>query len=242
MEKFFRKESEPNLGAFRRELERLLDVYYEFTERRIGFGDFSNFVFTPEKGYTARTIVPVIADGERISDLYVLLFKPGDGTGDESTFKLGDMNTKNVKKLESDDPLGKEVVPRKKYCPTEVFFPFGSASSERMNDGVVSLEVLTLNGNNYVEKEFVLGLDCQPFLRSLREKPIDPYIQFTTGYRPADKVRFGDPHAVYFPKVIWGVVQMVGFLELDVETELYKFLRELASKGPAPKTFITPTK
>jgi len=226
MDRFFRRESEPNLGAFRGELERLLDIYHEFTRRRIGFGDFSNFSFTPEKGYTARTIIPVIADGEKISDLYVLLFKPGDGTGDESTYKLENVDMGSIKKLYY--PPGKEVVPRKKHCPTEIFFPFGSASSGKMNDGVVNLDVLTLNENK-VEKEFGLGWDNKTFFELLRRrKSIGPYIQFTTGYWPSDGIRFGDPHAVYFPKIIGGVIQMVGFLELDVETELYKHFRELA--------------
>ncbi len=232
MGRFFESQAEPNLGVFRESLEGLLDVYYKFTERRIGFGDFRNFSFTPEKGYTARTIVPVAFDGERVGDLYVLLFKPGDGTGDESTYKLSDVDARAVTP-QLDKRPGKEVVPRKKHCPTEIFFPFGSAFEDQMHEGVVNLELLTLDRRKFVKKEYDLGLNYKTFIELLRSKQlIGPYVQFTTGYHQADNRRFGDPHSVYFPPLTAGVVQMVGFLEMDFETEMFKLFKALAFKGP----------
>lgn len=234
MGRFFERQTEPNLGVFRDSLERLLDVYYEFTERRAGFGDFRNFCFTSEKGYTARTIVPVSFDGDRVGDLYVLLFKPGDGTGDEGTYKLSEIDARNVTQQLDKQP-GKEIVPRKKHCPTEIFFPFGSAFENQMHDGVVHMELLTLDDSNFVKKEYNLGLDYEKFIELLRGKQsIGPYVQFTTGYHQYDNVsiRFGDPHSVYFPPVTAGVIQMAGFLELDFGTELFKLFKDLAFKGP----------
>src|SRR5262245_9567092 len=51
-----------------------------------------NLSLTPDKPYSALSASPMRYCGEIAGTLYVIAFKPGDGTGDENSYELRDLD------------------------------------------------------------------------------------------------------------------------------------------------------
>ena len=69
-----------DLTLLREPLENALRGYERLVDSAFRFSWFGDFVLTPDKPNTARTVVPVLCDEQKVGDLYVILFRPGDGT------------------------------------------------------------------------------------------------------------------------------------------------------------------
>ncbi len=171
------------------------------------------------KNYSARGEVRVRLDGNEAGTMYVVAFRPGDGTGvatEAYQFLEIPLNLCNGQNKDG-------LVPRsKKGTLLEAFFPLATIRDERAIQYVACLEELTVDDvavPTKIKKAWTLGDDKTAYRSYLRGRPVDhgPRIQLTTGHM-RDGSRFGDPHAVHYNHNLCdAVIQVVGFLAVTKE-------------------------
>lgn len=218
-------------------IREALNTYREISWDALGFdGDKAGKLeLTRTKPYSARSESDVIYFGEIIGKLYVIAFKPGDGTGSEADYKLKD--------LEVDPPYPREprVVPRKKTdVRNEGHF---TVVRHKIEDVHAEPEVfggtydlLGLEGNR-VKKIGELG-------HPKSQNQFSPVVTYTVGY-PQDAVRyhmddeywqekFGDPHAVY--SGMPDFIQICAFLAVsnELNSRYSGILKGLGPQLPRP--------
>src|SRR3989344_8481996 len=59
--------------------------------RDIMFGQYEPPRLTYDKAYTARTDIPVCYRDKNIGNMAIIVFQPGDGTGDKSRYNLEEL-------------------------------------------------------------------------------------------------------------------------------------------------------
>jgi hypothetical protein len=188
-----------DLRVLRNPTERALVEYKAFHDQRLDFGNFPDFQLTPEKGYSAKTVIPVTIDGAKVGDLHTLVFLQYDGTGDTSTYQLGEL--KIPERYKFGRPKLECLLPRAKtgvIC--EGMFPlFTMLEDGNTNMFASSLEVLSEGGGDWkgwVMNEFGVGLDEEFYIRVIDENwSIKPNVHLTVG-QARYRSRFGDPHSI----------------------------------------------
>lgn len=141
---------------------------------------------TPDKPNSARSATDVIFQGEQIGTLYVIAFKPGDGTGTEIDYQLENLH------VDSPYPRDARIVPRNKT---------GIDSEAHMTIVSHNIEDSHAEPQPYAGTFDLLGLDGTRVKKIGRlGHPVSkgiatPVTTFTVGYRGGE--RFGDPHAVF---------------------------------------------
>lgn len=191
-----------------------LSAYRDCTDNALGLDldGACQLQLTPDGPNSARSRTTACFERDRVGDLYVIAFKPSDGTGDENTHHLAD--------LEVADGLPKKpkVVPRSKQAAAAEalltlsqhlidsphadpilfggqFNMLGLRPGERKRHRIQTVAQL---GQSAVGPNQVLG----------------PCSTFTTGYNRY-KRRFGDPHSIFsLPST---VVQVCAFLAVTPE-------------------------
>lgn len=146
-----------------------------------------NLNLTPDKPNSARSEVDASFRGTQIGKMYIIAFKPGDGTGSEVSYQLKDLLV--------DSPYPKKIciVPRNKTGVhseahlTVVTHKIDDPHAEpELFAGLFDL--LGLKGNT-VKKIAELG-------RPTTQETATPMATLTVGYGKRGE-RFGDPHAIY---------------------------------------------
>src|SRR5579859_2869843 len=96
-------------AAFADPIHTALTRYSERSDGRVTFDRdaATQLRETPEKPNTARSTAVMRYLGEPVGSFVVIAFAPGDGTGDESAYKLSDLRT-------GDYPAHTKNVPRSK--------------------------------------------------------------------------------------------------------------------------------
>lgn len=190
---------------------------YEQANEGLGFHVHDGFVRTPEKSYYAKTVVPVSYYREHVGEMHILIFAPKDGTGDENSYALNQID------IPSDLRFGEKparVIPRDKtgiLC--EGFFPICSIDEEgTVLSFVNSLQLLTLEGTKLIVGGRLGIAHCQ-FIRSLISK-VSPFPEVTMTVATIEEKRLYDPHAVFNPYRCY--VQVGGFLA--IKDEAYRVL------------------
>lgn len=200
------------------------------------------FQLTPQKPNTARTTVPVRYQGTKIADMYVILFRHQDGTGDSSTYRLDDVV---IPHFLSHSEKPERILPRAKTgVLAEGFFPLFSVQNGVTYPFICSLEELTIDVPTAmalgglkpsVVQAWNLGMSAAHFRWHTTErdkgyKKVDPKVTFTVGnYHQVrfgdphnvcniDGKRFGDPHAIYAILNEPNVIQVAGFLAVTEKT------------------------
>ncbi|MBR9676519.1 hypothetical protein GOV04_00065 [Candidatus Woesearchaeota archaeon] len=204
-------------------LDETLAGFEVLTEDNLIFADLQNiepFKQIPGKPYTARMSIPATYHGHDAGELVVVAFRPGDGTGDDSVFRPGQLIIpKHYRHKENPQ----RVFPRKKGgLRAELFFPlFSLYPNGAPFLGGVSLEELVVDDPQNpmsLVKGWDLGLPSENYADSvLGHVLIDsmPDIELTTGHVDHSPVggRFGDPHAIYFGAPV-EMTQVAGFLAI----------------------------
>jgi len=204
---------ESYVRGFRKPLRKSLQKYASLLGGEVEFQEFPDFILTPDKPNSARTVVPVTFSGEEVGKMYVIVFSAFDGTGDDKTYGLGDVKI----------PLGlkwcekpERVIPRSKEgVMIEGFFPlFSKTPYGTIAPFAAHLDELTLDGNEVIPA-WRLGQNKRSFLNAISRSrsSIRPEIQFTTKADFSGR-RFGDPHAVYYGSPALEAVQVAGFLSI----------------------------
>jgi len=191
---------------------------------------------TNDKPYTARADIPIHqlttggSLGTRCGTLYAILFGPNDGTGNESTYKLGDVNPVPRLRFEENP---ERVIPRSKEGTLfEVFFPILSIKSEIPYSGLVSLGQVEMGEDGLVHIERTLGVSGNEFSTRMNRSDTGVFSNtewsgrrphLTTGYDLGGR-RFGDPHAVVRVDDHQDVMQVGGFLSVTEKGYLYDAL------------------
>lgn len=165
---------------------------------------------TPDKPNSARSESDVYFRRQLLGTLFVIAFKPGDGTGSEVTHKLGDL------RVEPPYPRETKVVPRSKEGVHSeahlTILRYGLENAHAYPELFQgTLDELTLDGG-IVRKTHEVG-------QAIDENIIVPVATLTTGYRNRagypNGERFGDPHAIY--NSIRDYLQVCAFLAISDE-------------------------
>jgi hypothetical protein len=219
------------LADFQDPIRAALQRYVERTYGHVGF-DLDAAVDlrrTPksEKPNSARSASTVRYFGKEAGQLHVLVFAPGDGTGDENTYKLHTLDTDVW-------PHEAKVVPRdKSLVNTEAHLTLASFRADEPNTDPVMFagnqKLLGLRGGRVVLLG-ELGQFTPHFQTAMAsEHPVQPEVIYTTGYNDSGE-RFGDPHAVYnaHPEA----VQVCGFIAVtaDVPDPQLRMFRDLGAR------------
>ncbi len=222
------------IAVFEDYIHMALREYTRVSDGRVTFDDHehaANLELTPDKPNSARSSIAVRHLGEVAGTLYVIAFAPGDGTGDESAFKLADIDT-------GSRPHETKVVPRSKATThSEVHLTIASKEIELPNEHPKlhggGLEVLGLEETEGAlklvrvaevgESQFSLNTRVEAIASGRRSRfaNIQPRASLTVGYYGANSnngvggERFADPHAVYNPSET--TVQVCGFIAIAPE-------------------------
>jgi len=187
---------------------------------------------TPDKPNSARSTSDVKHRGEVVGKLVVIVFAPGDGSGDESTFRLTDITKFNGY------PKEPKIVPRaKRGIHSEIHLTLASHDLGRHdNEPTLYAGNLDLVGFGRSEELRLLGELGQGRGRFTEICVIGtsakPTATLTVGHWAHSDFRFGDPHSVYnaLPKDM----QICGFLALSQEMVLEhpELITELRAAPP----------
>ena len=183
---------------------------------RLSFGEFPDFVLTPDKSYSAKTVVPVLYNGEEVTTMSAILFQPYDGTGDTSTFSLGSLA---VPKQWQHDTKPERVLPRAKTgILYEGCFPLFGLKPGLMpleyivRPFAISLDELIVDSPDSptaIVKGWDLGISNENYQILLgSELSLGARVFLTTGTTRGGQ-RFGDPHVVYNGR---NSIQVAGFV------------------------------
>lgn len=160
---------------------------------------------TPTKTNSARSETDVAYRGEQIGKLYVIAFKPGDGSGSEVNYQLVKLG------VDFSYPRDVRIVPRDKtgvHSEGHLAILSHKIDDAHANPELYggSFDLLGLVNGDTVRKIGELG-------RREVEMTTAPITTLTVGWQ--GKERFGDPHAVY--SRIPGMVQVCAFLAISDE-------------------------
>ena len=191
----------------------------------------TKFELTPDKPNSARSVTRVTDYvGKFVGDLFTIVFKPGDGSGDESSYR--------VTALDFDYRYPKEpkAVPRsKEKILAEVFLPIlmhkiesPNACANQFFGTLDLLGIKPVNGKPRVIKLATLG-------SRLIASSTGAQAYYTCGERETDNEpdRFGDPHAVY--NSLEKSVVIASFLAVargPIERSLLEALKSLSPLEP----------
>lgn len=208
--------SEKQLAELQEPTRTALWRFSDHTDGRVSFANNEavRFVRTPEKPNTARTQTTVKFEGRPVGDMFTIVFAGHDGTGDQNTYKLTDVDTGVY-------PQDAKIIPRSKAA-TGVEGHLALVSA--FEDGTPAL----LAGNlallgfgddrlSRITELTRLGQPISDFTQSLQGERAQevPITTLTTGNRGVIETgnltgeRFGDPHAVYNPHE---VIQVAAFV------------------------------
>ena len=200
------------LRGYERESEGLL----KFDEDQA-----AQLVPTPDKPNSARSATDFRYWGETIGKLFVIAFKPDDGSGDESGYKLDDLV------IDSAYPRTTRVVPRDKT---------GTNSEGHLTIVRHKIEDPHADPELFAGTFDLLGLDGRTIrkigelgqLSTVSVAGLKPLTTLTVGHRTgADgrPERFGDPHAVYSSAP--DAVQVCAFM--GISEEMYQKYGDILS-------------
>lgn len=194
-----------------------LAEYSEITNGGVRFNtdQAAKLELTPEKSNSARSITDVTHNGIIATKLYVIAFGPQDGTGDESTYRLEDIDRGWY-------PQTPRVVPRSHpNIAAEAHLTIASRLIDEPNSDPVlfagNLTLLSLVDRKITEVAR-LGQNTRHFTHSVWDaETAAPHATLTEGYWEGrtQQERFGDPRAVYNS---WSqLVQVCGFIAVTPE-------------------------
>lgn len=196
-----------SLEGLENPIRTALRTYQEISDNGLVFESdkASKLEPTPTKTNSARSETDAIYQGEPIGKLYVIAFKPGDGSGSEVNYQLESLV------VDSPYPRNVLIVPRNKtgvhnegHLAVLRHKVDDSHADPELYAG--TFDLLGLVDGNKVKKIGELG-------HLETDEALTPITSLTVGYR--GKERFGDPHAVY--SRIPSMVQVCAFLAISDE-------------------------
>ena len=209
-----------DVAYFQRPLESALKDYEELFRGEITFGDFKDFELTPKKPNYARTVVPVNYEGSKIGDMYVIVFRPGDGTGAVGDYglELADTEVFSPRKKEGLIPRSKKGIICEGYFP---MFSLNEDSAVALHAGSMQ-EITVGTRSRELERAWILGQSRPLFLEALKESvKLQPRVYYTVGTATDSTThqlkRFGDPHSIYDDLFETNATQVAGFLAITDE-------------------------
>jgi len=163
----------------------------------------------------ARSETLVSYGGEQALKMFIIAFRPGDGTGDLNTVHSMDdiLSYSNYPRLPKVVPRSKAAAHTEGHLTVASFIPEQANEDPRMYAGRLDLIGLRVDEKRLI-KLAVLGQGLREYENAvLFGDPVEPTVTATAGYLPNGS-RFGDPHAVYnaTPEV-----QVGGFIAVPPE-------------------------
>ncbi len=189
-----------------------LQGYQEVSDNKLEFDidEAAILGLTPTESNSARSRTATKFLGKPIGDLFVIAFKPGDGSGKETNFKLEDLV------VNGDYPNVVAVTPRRKT---------GTHSEGHLTVVSNKLDDVHADPELYDGTFDLLGLDGKTVkkigelgqAKTVSVDELKPFTTLTVGNDGRGE-RFGDPHAVYNSRP--ELLQVCAFLA--VTDEVYR--------------------
>ena len=189
-------------------IQEALKSYESVSEGTLTFDLDSASILEPttDKPNSARSATDAKYKGETIGKLFVIAFKPEDGTGDESGYKIDNL------KDENGNSTIKRIPRNKTGVHSEGHLTVLTKQLEEPNKDpdlfAGTFDLLGLDGN-IIRKIGELGQSA-----TVTTDELQPFTTLTVGYTPSGE-RFGDPHAVYSP--LPETLQVCAFLAITDE-------------------------
>lgn len=220
------------LESFEVPIRSSLRQYSDMTDGHVQFDAHraAQLELTLEGPNSARSVTPVVYDGEEVASLFVIAFAPGDSTGQRTSTPI---TTREYVSYEA----GAAILPQSKNAElAEAHLTIATASQERPHsDPILFAGNLSLMGmdEDKISQIGILGQQDHRFVGAAyrRNRPV-PTATLTTGSSISGE-RFGDPHCVYND---WkSLVQICGFVAIgrDAPREHLNVLRLLRAAEPA---------
>lgn len=211
-----------SLEKLRGPIRTALKEYGEISgDLKFDVDNASNLSLTSTKPNSARSETEAFYRNAPIGSLFVIAFKPGDGTGSEINFNLKDLA------VDTPYPIATLIVPRNKTgVHSEAHLTIVTHKIEDVHAEpklfAGTYDLLGLKGNKIVK----IGQLGHP----INQDATPPVTTLTVGYNKSE--RFGDPHAVY--SAIPTSIQVCAFLAISeaIETEYTNILKSLNPKLP----------
>ncbi len=212
------------LVAFEDPIHYALERYSSQSDGEIEFVDADSvpkLELTPDKPNSARSTTAVTYLGETVGILFVIAFAPEDGTGDESAYRLADINTGRFPRAPKVVPRSKSAADSEAHLTIATYQVDGDHDSPYMYAGSLDLIGFELADPTKLRKIGQLGQPPYRLSRPGNPGASKPTTTLTTGYfrsgsrEGAYGARFGDPHAVY--NSLEDKVQLCGFLAISPE-------------------------
>ena len=221
------------LDVCREVIPPALEHYTEISQGEIAFdiNTAEALVLTPDKPNAARSVSEVRHLGKTAGKLFVIVFVPGDGTGDESSVHLQSLDTRGYPRSTKVLPQGKQAAHSEVHLTIASLSTAGDTAKPALFAGN---QHLVGQLGNALTKLGEVGQSVSAFQWALAgEEATGPAVTYTTGYRE-DGRRFGDPHALYNPHP--AAIQVCGFIAVtpDMAAEHAVMFEKLGAVPPAP--------
>lgn len=210
------KSQDLDLHSFREPTLKALKEYSNYHENKLTFGEFQDYRLTPEKSSTARTLIPCFYNSTKVGEMCAIVFLHGDGTGDESTYKIDDIIIPDYLR-HIENKVG--IIPRSKsgiIC--EAAFPLFTIDDKgRITYFAVHLQKTTAKENptRIVEGHY-FGRPKYDYIRAIElQQQETPGVYFTIATDYKGKRYGDDPHATYFGLDRKDIAQVAGFLSVN---------------------------
>lgn len=197
-------------------VEQALGTYGRMLGDQYSFGGFSGFQETPDKPNSARDVVDIYkaGGGMATAKLFIIVFEPMDGSGDESFLSLENtlFGFSVYQKTASRLPRSKESVHSEAHLTFAAFDPTNNSVPVPFAG---NLHVIGMRDDK-VEQVYDVGQSSRELVAAVYGEEGEPKVTLTTGYssglhnpnNPGE--RFGDPHAVTND---WhDITQVAGFI------------------------------
>lgn len=216
-----RADLEQVLGILTEEIRPNLEYFIAQLGEDVTIGPYEEMWMTPESTTSARTKIPILYKGEKVATLYAIAFLPGQCTSDEKNGHTVDEITDVDSSLDIEEVISNYVPRDKVGTDLEAWMSLLSVKDGCIKPREGYMTLISLEDTAEGGKRLVPELD-------LLSTYDDARMLMTVGPDKDSGERIGDPHAILFNNADANQydVQVVGFLAVKKDSELYNILKE----------------
>ncbi|MGV8150951.1 MAG: hypothetical protein ACP5NV_04440 [Candidatus Woesearchaeota archaeon] len=171
-------------------LDSSIDIINQTTKLRLSRGKLTDFLDSKDRNYAMKTSCNVNGLSVPDTTLTLVVFEPGDGTGNQSNYVIAGVEPK--------------YTPRDKTGVAELFIPIGTFYFGRFIPFLNSLEGNSIENTGTVSDYNIynyatFGLNKEQFNSAINSVTAQKDVKFTIDFKQLTfAADYGNPHAIYF--------------------------------------------